>query len=214
MEKRTLIAWLNRWTILASPWMMILGFTGLVVALILYLMEVKGTNDLIVGVTGLILLAYTFETQGMRLEMRRQGDFANQPVLFMSIPRQPVGTSSCGLVLRNIGRGSALYIRVESAAEKLTEQQTGLTTLVFDMDENCLEAGKEIPVKVRPTIEIPGKGEPANMADSFDPRNSPHSYKVNIFYKDITTRSWTSVMQMGKDDIKLLSHHKVEDAPA
>jgi hypothetical protein len=212
MEQPLLIARLDCWLIAASFWIAILGFTGLVVALILYLMEVKWINDLILGATGLILFAYTFETRGMRLEMGRQGAFANQPVLFMSIPRQTGAASSRGLILRNIGRGSALYIRVETT-EKLSKQQTGLTTLVFDVDENCLEAGKEIPVKVRPKVEIPGKGESANIANSFDPHNSPDSYEVHIYYEDITNRSWMSVMQMGKGHIKLLRHHRAEDAP-
>jgi hypothetical protein len=217
MEKSMLIAWLNRWLIAASPWIAVVRFFVLVVAPILYLMEVKWINDLILGATGLILFAYTFETRGMRLEMGRQGAFANQPVLFMSFPRETGGASSRGLILRNIGRGSALCIRVETT-KKLSKQQTRLTTLVFDIEENCLEAGKEIPVKVHPMVEILGKEKPANISDSFDPRNSPDSYEVNIYYEDIyyediTTRSWTSVMQMGKGRIKLLRHHRGEDAP-
>ena len=96
-----LIAWLNRWPILASPWIAVVGFFVLVVAPILYLMEVKWINDLILGATGLILFAYTFETRGMRLEMGRQGAFANQPVLFMSFPRRTGGACSRGLVLRD-----------------------------------------------------------------------------------------------------------------
>jgi hypothetical protein len=90
----------------------------------------------------------------------------------MSYPRETGGASSRGLILRNIGRGSALCIRVETT-KKLSKQQTRLTTLVFDIEENCLEAGKEIPVKVHPMVEILGKEKPANISDSFDPPQFP-----------------------------------------
>lgn len=49
--------------------------------------------DLLVGVTGmtaLILLWYTIETQGMRLEVVRQNEIAILPLVILSIELRPV----------------------------------------------------------------------------------------------------------------------------
>lgn len=82
--------------------------------------------NIIYWVTALVVLAYTVETYGMRLEMVRQNEIAVQPLLIVTIKKvqagiAPVPTFEDRVVLRNIGRGVALFVRVEDVQVVSTE---------------------------------------------------------------------------------------------
>ena len=62
----------------------------------------------ITGVTALIVLAYTIETQALRLEVVRQNEIAIQPLLVAGVVRRD---GRPRMVLRNVGKGTALFVR-------------------------------------------------------------------------------------------------------
>ena len=66
-------------------------------------------NNALILATGLVLLFYTLETQAIRLEMVRQNEISIQPVLIAGIEIQADNRNR--IVLRNIGRGPALFIQ-------------------------------------------------------------------------------------------------------
>src|SRR5437870_11069839 len=57
--------------------------------------------------TALVVLAYSYETYGMRLQMIRQNEIAIQPLLITSIEARPIvapgSTNRDALIIRNIG---------------------------------------------------------------------------------------------------------------
>ena len=63
--------------------------------------------------TGLVVLAYTIETQGKRLEMLRQTEIDIQPLLIARVERKQWrgGEYKNLVILQNIGRGPALFVQ-------------------------------------------------------------------------------------------------------
>lgn len=65
--------------------------------------------------TGLVVLHYTYETYRMREELVRQNQLAVQPLVLATVKRVNVAHDRADLrvVLRNIGRGPALFVCVD-----------------------------------------------------------------------------------------------------
>src|SRR5712691_6619831 len=105
-----LSGFVNSWT--TKQWLYLaiwLPIYVIVPGLVCYL-DSKNLSNVIYWLTGLIVLMYTVETLGMRLEMVRQNELAIQPLVIAVIWGHP--DESRQLMLRNIGRGPALSIRV------------------------------------------------------------------------------------------------------
>jgi hypothetical protein len=81
-----------------------------IATVLVYYLDSMNLSNVIYWLTGLIVLMYTIETLGMRLEMVRQNELAIQP-LVIAVIGGPDETRQ--LILRNIGRGTALSIRVD-----------------------------------------------------------------------------------------------------
>jgi hypothetical protein len=99
-------------------WYVVVFLVALIVLpALVYRWDGNAASIVIYWLTALIVLAYTYETYCMRLEMVRQNEITIQPLLITSIEHRPEpGTGAAGrievLIIRNLGRGAALFIRV------------------------------------------------------------------------------------------------------
>lgn len=184
------------------------AFSGALFLIVPALAWIWGLNvgNAIVWATGVVLLAYTIETQGMRMEMVRQNEIAIQPLLIASVQWRNL-TQDYGFILRNIGKGSALYAQV-SDIEVSAAGDYRIMGKFKGMD--CIEPGKDSEMNVDLTLE--GKGEVAQMRRDFGANLGPgssKSYEVTITYEDVSGQKRESIMLMGKGGIRLLNHEKV-----
>lgn len=60
-----------------------------------------------------VVLIYTVETQGLRIEMIRQNEIAVQPVIVAAAKKGE--SENIEFLLKNIGRGPALFVKVDDA---------------------------------------------------------------------------------------------------
>jgi len=146
--------------------------------------------------TAIIVLVYTYETHGMRREMVRQNDISIQPLLITSIvPRTIAGEVTQGVELNvlNIGRGPALFVRIDP----IEITPGGGHSIDFEVVD-YVEAGKSVVAKATFADRV-------SFLSSLKPKSN-RTYRVTLHYEDINRRERFSVMQMGKDGIRLLDH--------
>jgi hypothetical protein len=105
-----LSGFVNSWT--TKQWLYLSIWLPIYVIVpgLVYYFDSKNLANVIYWLTGLIVLMYTVETLGIRLEMVRQNELAIQPLVIAVLGG---AEGSRRLILRNIGRGPALSIRVE-----------------------------------------------------------------------------------------------------
>jgi Ca2+/H+ antiporter len=110
------VGWSNRQWVL----FLLVLFVFVVTMLVALAMGVPDPhlNNWLLLLSGIVVLLYTVETQGLRMEMVRQNEIAIQPVVIALIEERSGGTvsetrSRQQLVLRNVGRGTALFIKVQ-----------------------------------------------------------------------------------------------------
>lgn len=94
-------------------------------------------------VTGLVVLHYTYETYRMRNEMVRQNQLAVQPLILATVERVEIsmGTSDLRVVLRNIGRGPALFARVDDFNTHDDDGEMRSSLRIPPVD--CIESGAQ-----------------------------------------------------------------------
>ena len=166
-------------------------------------------NITLLWLTGLIILAYTIETQEMRLELVRQTEVSIQPLIITRIERREVSSSKFDnvVILQNIGRGPALFIQ----AKEIDYDVAGSVRWVGKFDKvDFIEAGKDTVVKA--TLEIrEGKEvyQQQDLVNNLDPNYSNKPYDVTISYEDINGQKRESVVRMGQGGIRLLTHGSV-----
>lgn len=171
-------------------------------------------SDLVLWATGLVLLAYTVETQAMRIEMTRQNEIHIQPVLVATIEERrrnagPAPTYPSELILRNIGRGTALFIRVGNLA--LTDVAGDRVRFVAKFKPiDYLEPGKDFIAAA--TCEPLTPGVLAANLDplpSLNPASAIENHEVSIQYQDTSGQLRQTVMRMGQDGIRLVKQGRV-----
>lgn len=189
----------------------LLGFGLLAIALRYF--AGLGPAEAIYAATGGAVVWYTVETYRLRKEMVRQNELAIQPLILATVERREVDRDrdDWRVILRNIGRGPALFVRVDD--------------FPFDPDDNgklllripaadCIESGNEAIRKVmevaRETAkEVNQSGEThRNFAVRLYPVHADKTYNITIRYEDVNRRQHWAKIQMGKDGIRLLDHGK------
>jgi hypothetical protein len=164
-------------------------------------------NNWLLLLSGIVLLLYTVETQGLRLEMVRQNDLAIQPIVIATIePNKGQRTELMGaecMELRNIGRGTALHIKVED----IEFEKLAIGGLVCRFEQiDYLEAGHGRAIQVEWHGEFQeGKSRPSNAISNLNPRFARNTYDARILYEDINGQRHESVVRMGKGGIRLLN---------
>lgn len=200
------IASVKAWT-WPSPWIL---FVVLAVAFFIVLLRGiylgMGLTEWVLWLTGVVVVLYTVETQGLRLEMVRQNEMAIRPILLASIERRQIkGDPQSCLILRNIGRGPALFIDVKDI-ESSTGPEGRFVAKFETVD--CIEVGKDAVINSAIHIEIPGEDEKIktwiDFASHLHPQYGNQSYDVTITYEDVNGQKRESVVKMGKGGIRLL----------
>lgn len=173
-------------------------------------------NNAIVWATGVVLLAYTIETQGMRLEIVRQNDIAIRPLLLSSIESRPVeGRNPVEyervLILQNIGRGPALFIQVNDIKIDI-DVKGGISSVIRFDKLDCIQAGEKAALDPYLHAERRGGGSIRIMdaVSNLDPLFAGRSYNVTISYEDINGQKYESKVLMGRGGVRLLNHGKPE----
>jgi hypothetical protein len=168
------------------------------------LIETSALNNALLWLTGIIILLYTVETHGLRVEMVRQNELAVQPLVTVCIERRQA--DDCQelkdvLVFRNIGRGPALFVEPEGIQ---FEQER--FTVRFDAID-VIEAGKERIAGVNLNME----GEHSlSFIEHLDPRYAQNTYNMTIAYEDTDGQPHGSLVQMGKNGTRLLGHSRLQ----
>lgn len=164
-------------------------------------------GNVILWLTGVVVLLYTAETQGLRLEMVRQNEMAIQPLVIATIEarteQRTAPTSVNRLILKNIGRGTALYVKVKEIG---FEKVMGGYLMARFENVDYIEPGKDAAIDAMWRGEFEGE-DPSTSRDftaNLDPRVAQKTYDVIILYEDISGKQHKSVVRMGKGGVRLL----------
>ncbi len=178
---------------------------------LLALLVRRGFDGYAVGVyigTGIAVLWYTVEAFYLRRAMVLANEIAVLPLVIARIEfcEDAPGTRGYAerVVLRNIGKSPALFIRVADFDVETTDIGTmGMRIEAPDM----IEGGQQVAVE---SYGYLGEGgELHRMVDTLVPHLKPtaqRTHQVEIFYEDIAGGKHESVMQMGMGGIRLLRH--------
>lgn len=191
-------------------WVFFLLFFAVFV-LVLALVSEKNLGNSLLWLTGIVVLFYTVETQGLRLEMVRQNEISVQPLVIATVAeretRRIAPVSADVIILRNIGRGPALYVKVEDVL--LTRELSGDEYVSTFGTIDFIEPGCE--VVAMPMVLSSGKEvTDINPVLHFKPRESGgQTYYVTIRYEDVDGTKRQSIIQMGAGGIKLIRHGRI-----
>ncbi len=161
-------------------------------------------------VTGIVILLYTIETQGMRLEIARQTEISIQPLVIAKLDiwpldGDPVAEQHGGLVLRNIGHGIALFVHVKDI---LIHEEPGRRYVATCAPIDFIEPGQHAATELHLWRENAGGQRHdlrhVDVQAHLDPRFASQSYEVTVSYEDINGQPWESVVQTGRAGIRLL----------
>lgn len=206
-----------------DQWLRLLVFTTfcLLVTIFLHFGVGMKSNDAILAVTGFVILWYTLETYGLRWQMvqqnkltGRQIELAVQPLVLATVEDRPLGVGTYGLrvVLRNIGRGPALFVRVDDFAVHEIEG-TKIVLLSSIPPVDCIEPGKDAALPVEDVLKEEGKEvrrdagtARLNYVAILHPQSARETYEITVRYEDIDRLGHWAKIQMGKGGIKLLDH--------
>ena len=139
--------------------------------------------------------------------MVRQNELAIQPLVIAVIG----GTEgSRQLMLRNIGRGPALSIRVEDVT--LTDVAGDNVPFIMKVQTmDYLEPQTErAPITELMSASSATPGAYFDAVPSLDPCTAVDSCRLTIKYGDLGGQLRCSLMQMGKDGIRLLDHGQAQ----
>jgi hypothetical protein len=202
-----LSGFVNSWT--TKQWLYLSIWLPIYVIVpgLVYYFDSKNLANIIYWLTGLIVLMYTVETLGIRLEMVRQNELAIQPLVIAVLGG---GEGSRQLILRNIGRGPALSIRVEDVpSTDVAGDNVPFIMKVQTMD--YLEPQTErAPITELVSLSSATPAAYLDAVPSFDPVTAVDSCRLTIQYNDIGDQLQCSLMQMGKDGIRLLAYGKAQ----
>jgi len=168
---------------------------------------VNGIGNAVLWASGVVLLFYALETQAMRQEMVAANKMGVQPLLVMTI-ENPELAADAVIFVKNIGKGPALRIRFANIEFFRSDNLNGTlfrTAGTFYTDE-CLEAGKERPVRGGFGEEEEARDYGGDWIAALNRRTARANYRITITYEDMNGGGHESVMQMGVDGTRLLRY--------
>ena len=166
------------------------------------------TNGVYIG-TGIAVLWYTLETASLRREAAAQtrAIAAQTEVMVSPLLVARVGSTSSGgsqgttthaILVRNIGRGPALSVKIQD----LIVDPTTPITLCFDALD-VIRVDEEAAASGATTVR---GAEFSRCLSLLKPEFASTTYELRITYLDMAGREHTSAVQMGKGGIRLLRH--------
>ncbi len=193
------VGWSNRQAILC------LAFLYLFIMLPFFL-EAGPLNNALLWLTGVMLLLYMVETQGLRLEMLHQNQAAIEPLVIAALEERPEEdgerTPSSSVVLKNLGRGPALCVLIYDI--EIEKMINGHLTASFELID-YIEPGHDKIARVK-WDDNNKREEPDELTSDLDLRQANRTYNLTIVYDDIDEKSYESVVQLGKGGVRLLRH--------
>jgi len=164
-------------------------------------------NDFILFVTAAFIIAYTYETQKMRAEMVKQTELGTMPIMCLYIryisgikdeeKREKLKSyaitneldggirpSNYYLALRNMGKGPAFNVDVESKNFKVEKYQTKFFAPEPKGDEHAIKVIKKPSNKIRSLEELKNEVLIIKCKSVFG-KVYEYKYKIN----DVTERS-------------------------
>lgn len=199
MKPREWSRWLSR-----RPPVLILALPLVYAAVILAVGWVTGKwSETIYFLTGLILIWYTVETHAMRKETTRHNELLVEPLVVVTrIQQDPYG-----LVLRNIGRGAALYVAVEDVQIIIDGGKEPEFVAKFSTAD-IIEASGEAFASVDLLKERGGESKRVfSFVSNLDPKyQQKHDIPVIIAYQDVNGGRHRTELSMGKSGTKLVRH--------
>lgn len=170
-------------------------------------------NNALLWLTGVVVLVYTVETHGLRLEMVRQNEINIEPLVIVGIQQeweQHIAPTERGrMILKNVGRGPALFVRIRDTY--LTDVAGDRVRFVAKFDQiDCLESGKDCRVTAKCVpINANVRPEYLDFFPSLDPSTAIENYELTIEHQDTSGQLRQTIVQMGKGGVRLLRHGKV-----
>jgi hypothetical protein len=204
--------WWRRWT--RRRWYAIFASLALIIfPVAAYFYDETLVGPVIYLLTAFLLLAYTIETYGLRVQMIRQNEITIQPLLILNIgpslrAETWSGAHPDAVILQNIGRGPALFVRIDDIPI-LVNVDNAENALVVRFDTvDVVEAGKSAEARVGFFSKEGGKlgRQQFDFLPNLRPKTARDTFKVVIRYEDVDSGERFSVMQMGKLGIRLLQH--------
>ncbi len=168
-------------------------------------------GNALIWATGVVLLLYTYETQEMRRQLVRQNEISVQPLVLATVEIRPVDGAhdmrGPQVVLRNIGRGPALFVRVDEFSLHRVPD-TAMELLLSIPPVDCIEPGKDKACDVEFVARAEGTevSRKENFVANLDPKSASETHVITVRYEDIDRRAYWAKVQMGKDGIRLLDH--------
>src|SRR6266478_5448528 len=204
--RRWFLTWLPPWT--TRKWYTITAVLALfVLPISAYFWDDKLVAPVIYWLTAAFLLAYTYETYGLRVQMIRQNEIAIQPLLILSIERSSVPepgsvSRSDVLTVRNIGRGTAIFVQIEEI-EILVDDSPESLVVKFDTVD-YVEPGKSA-VAAAGFFSRDGDSlkRHFDFLPNLNPKYARERIEVVLRYEDVDGGARFSVVQMGKPGIRL-----------
>jgi hypothetical protein len=161
------------------------------------------TDSLGIG-TGLLVLWYAAEAHDMRRQMVRQNEIAIQPVVVADV--------DSGFVLKNLGRGPALFVRVVDL--QLTDVAGDNVPFTAKFEPiNVVAPGEQVMPTIHCTpVRDDLTGTYFDALPSLRRETAVETYGVVIQYEDVSGLRRLTAVQMGKDGTRLLWHGRPKRA--
>ena len=180
----TLLNW-PKWS--SRQWALFTPLAAAFLILPLYFRTGTGitVSDCLLWLTGFVLLIYTVETQGLRIEMIRQNEIAVQPVIVAAAKKG--GSENIEFLLKNIGRGPALFVKVDYAY------------LRRELGENWAVAWVNAIDYIEPGCEVTAVALENCGYQRLSPirKNREEPFHMTIRYEDINRTKIETVLQVG-----------------
>jgi len=168
----------------------------------------KSVSDGILVGTGIAIVWYTVETYYLRRESMRQTDALIHPLLIAGIDKiesRDTGRYEDTVVVRNVGKGPALYVEVEDV--ELAHPDLGQIVTRFQIID-VVPVGERVVVGA--VTYFCGDGRTATELGGsiahLNPSYANASYMMVIRCRDTNGAEHKSVVQMGVGRIRLVDH--------
>lgn len=176
---------LPKWS--SHQWVLFIPLFAIFLILPLYFrtLAVITLSDCLLWLTGFVLLIYTVETQGLRIEMIRQNEIAVQPVIVAAGKKGE--SEKIEFLLKNIGRGPALFVKVDDAL--LTRELGGNWLVTYVNTIDYIEPGCEVTAAALENRDDQGV---ASIR-----KKGKQPFHMTIRYEDINRTKIKTVLQVG-----------------
>ncbi len=145
-------------------------------------------TDIALVLTLFVVLWYTIETHGLRIQSGKLLELSYKPHLILLLERG-------GLYLQNIGNGSAVSVWIE---DKMVSPANYPERLRFTCPP-IIRKDECLPIEVKILTED-GKHENSSaLIDFLKPPDATETYKVDVYFENLVGGRYAYPLKLGKD---------------